>query len=79
MTNKKQFQVKLRRRDITDKELIEELIKIANKLGKETVTMDEFNDHSQFSSATVYRRFGSWFKALEKAGIGKSRAVMAKN
>lgn len=51
--------------DISDQELIEDVIKTANKLSKNTLTKKEYDKNGKFSSSTLERRFGNWKKTLE--------------
>lgn len=60
-------------RDVPNSELILDLKAVAARLNKEAVTIDEYNKHGNFHSSTLSRRFGSWFKALEEAGLKKTR------
>lgn len=64
---------KTRNLDLKDNDLITELIRVANLLKKDSLTQIEYDEYGQFDSSTFYRRFGSWFKALEKAGLKKTR------
>lgn len=61
--------------DVSDKDLIDDLIRVAKSLKKNSVTIDEYNDHGKFHASTLQRRFESWFKALEKAGLKKTRTL----
>lgn len=60
-------------RNIPDKLLLDDLLFVANKLGKTAITHEEYNLNGKYSSTTLQRRFGGWFKALEKAGLQKTR------
>ncbi len=62
-------------RNIPDAELIEDLIRVAGILKKDSVTIDEYNETGRFHATTLTRRFGSWFKVLEKAGLKKTRIL----
>ena len=64
---------KTRNLDISDKDLIKDLIRVANKLDKNKVTTDEYNERGKFHSSTLIRHFGNWFGSLEKAGLEKTR------
>lgn len=67
------FQLEPHHRDIPDEELLEDLVRVANELGKDKVTIDEYNERGRFHNTTLTRRFGSWFTALEKAGLKRTR------
>jgi hypothetical protein len=57
-------------RNTPDKDLLDDLIKIASKLNKDKITAQEYKGGGGiFSSNTVSNRFGTWNKALEKAGL----------
>ena len=58
----------------SDSELIDDLKHVAEIIKKDTVTLDEYNDYGSFHSTTLTRRFGSWFKCLEMAGLSASRS-----
>jgi len=60
-------------RNIPDDLLIEDLILVAKKLDKNSITHEEYNLNGKYSSTTYLRRFGGWFSALEKAGLQKTR------
>jgi hypothetical protein len=60
-------------RNVPDNLLIDDLVLVAKKLHKDSVTHEEYNSKGKYSSTTYQRRFGSWFKALEKAGLQKTR------
>jgi len=60
-------------RNVSDDLLIEDLVSVAKKLNKSSVTHEEYNLNGKYSSSTYLRRFGTWFKALEKAGLQKTR------
>ena len=60
-------------RNVSDDLLIEDLVAVAKKLNKISVTHEEYNLNGKYSSSTYLRRFGTWFKALEKAGLQKTR------
>ena len=67
------FQLDTYNRNTPDKDLIDDLIKVAKELGRDKVTIDEYNERGNFHSTTLTRRFGNWFKSLEKAGLEKTR------
>lgn len=59
-----------RQRSFTDDELIAELQAIAAEIDGSPLTVERFNQHSSRTNAeTIRRRFGSWWKALERAGL----------
>lgn len=64
-----QFQVKLRKRNITEDELINDLRRCATELAKNSLTSIEYATKGNFGVNTFLRRFKSWNLALEKAGL----------
>lgn len=68
------FELEPYRRNVPDETFLEELRRVAQKLGKSSVTMEECAEHGTYHPSSIARRFGSWFVALEKAGLSKSRS-----
>lgn len=69
------FEIEEYHRNTTDEELIADLKKVADQLGKRSVTIDEYNQNGRFHSTTLTRRFGNWMKSLQKAGLEKTRNI----
>jgi 5-methylcytosine-specific restriction endonuclease McrA len=62
------------RRNVPDEAFLEDMRKVAGSLGRKTVTMEEYAKHGIYHSSSIARRFGSWFTALERAGLEKARS-----
>lgn len=63
-----------KRRIFTEEEIINEIKNIARKIGKDTITTEEFDFNSNLMTSNVaYRAFGGWLEALNKAGLKPSR------
>jgi Homing endonuclease associated repeat/HNH endonuclease len=71
------FEVRRTARGFTDDELLRDLRAVAEKLGRKTVTIAEYSEHGAGHAATIQRRFGSWFSALERAGLAPSRSPIS--
>ena len=56
-------------RNVSDEELIKDLKEVTLKLGKDKVTQIEYKTLGKYGVRTFARRFGSWNKSLEKAGL----------
>ncbi|MBU0529538.1 HNH endonuclease [bacterium] len=56
-------------RNVPDEDLISDLIEVKEKLGKDKITREEYNNFGKYSAGTMGRKFGTWNKALQKAGI----------
>ena len=55
--------------DKSDDALIKELQRVADLLKKQNITANEFKKYGNIGVTTILRRFSSWNKALEKAGL----------
>lgn len=64
-----EFHVRLRKRDIPETELIEDLKRCAAKLSKDTLTVADYTTNGSFGATTVLRRFKQWNLALREAGL----------
>lgn len=56
-------------RNISNDDLLADLINVANKLHKPTITGVEYSKNGKYHSATIGQRFGSWTNALRQAGL----------
>lgn len=63
-------------RGVTDKELLDELQRVALSLQKNSLSRQDNDAYGKYGTTTYIRRFGSWFNALEKAGLEKTRTPM---
>jgi len=63
-------------RGIKDEELIADLKRIALELKKTAISRADNDERGKYGTTTYIRRFGSWFNALEKAGLEKTRTPM---
>ena len=66
------FELKEYHHGIKDEELIADLRRVASELKKDSVTHFEIDEKGKYSTNTYIRRFGSWLKALERAGLQKT-------
>jgi hypothetical protein len=64
-----EFKLEPHRLNIPEGTLLKDVIEVSKRLGKDCITEREYNANGQYSSGTVRRRFGSWSKAMEKAGL----------
>lgn len=56
-------------RNVSDEELLRDVKDTAQKLGKVTLTTDEYTKNGKYHHSTVMRRFGSWKKVLQLSGL----------
>ena len=73
------FELESHNRNVPEEDLLNELRRIANLLDSSKITIDQFNEHAKFHSSTLSRRFGSWFKALDAAGLERTRNLNLTN
>ncbi|KKP92117.1 MAG: hypothetical protein A2445_01435 [Candidatus Jacksonbacteria bacterium RIFOXYC2_FULL_44_29] len=53
-----------------------ELKRVDSELNKTAVSREENDERGKYGTTTYIRRFGSWFNALGKAGLEKTRTPM---
>lgn len=75
----KKFDLKLRKRNISEKELLDDLKRVAEKIGTKTITRIIYDEHSRFGSTTILRKFQSWNRALDAAGLGLNNRINIPN
>ncbi len=63
------FELEPDNRNVSDETLLSDLKKVASRLGKNSVTIDEYNSNGRFNTQTLARRFGGWPDALARAGL----------
>jgi len=69
------FELKPYNRNVSNEDLLADLKRVSSKIQKDSVTMEEYDIHGKYHSCTIRRRFGSWFAALEKVGLQKTRTL----
>jgi len=74
-----QFELEPFHRNVTDEDLLKDLKRVSVELGKDKVTIDEYNERGKYHATTLTRRFGNWFKSLELAGLSKTRNLNITN
>ncbi|MCL4551761.1 MAG: HNH endonuclease [Bacteroidetes bacterium] len=60
-------------RNTTEKELLDDLVRVAKLLNTQTLTKNQYEEYGNYHSTTFHRRFGSWLNAIEKAGLDAQR------
>ena len=60
-------------KDFSNSELTQDLIRLATLLNKKSVTLKEYQKYGKYSYQTQKKRFGSWLKAVETAGLEESK------
>jgi predicted restriction endonuclease len=67
------FELKRYPKKVPDEELIEDLKRVAKRLKKNRVTINQYDAFGRFYSGTLVNRFGSWFSATDRAGLVRTR------
>ena len=65
----KKFEINLKRRNVPQEELLNDLKRVAKLINQQTVTAVIYDEKGRFGKTTILRRFGSWNKALEASGL----------
>ena len=65
-----EFKLRINAKYFSNEKLLDDLRKVAKKLDKGNVTFREYIKHGTFSTKVFRNRFGTWNKALQKAGLG---------
>jgi hypothetical protein len=63
------FKLKDVRYNIPPEQLLDDLKEVAGKLGRNTLTLQQYGEMGKFNPKTFHKRFGSWNKALQQAGL----------
>lgn len=72
------FEFKEYHRNTSNDDLISDLKNVASKLRTSHITQAVYRKHGKFSPDMVRNRFGSWFNALQKAGLPETRKLNLK-
>nr|WP_316621057.1 HNH endonuclease [uncultured Ruminococcus sp.] len=55
--------------NVSDEELIADIVRVCNNLNQETITSSVYDNCGKHGCSMIILRFGSWEKALKKAGL----------
>ena len=56
-------------RNVSDEEMINDVIATAKRLNKDSITADEYTENGKFNSSSIRRRFGTWKDVLILCGL----------
>ena len=59
------YELNIYHRNTPDEELLDDLKKVADQIGMDKVTREQYDQKGKFHSGTFTNRFGTWRKALE--------------
>ena len=60
-------------RNISKEELMNDVIETAAKLGKHSITIEEYDKFGKYNHTTLYRRIGNWKTVLQNAGLNTEK------
>jgi hypothetical protein len=60
---------------ISDAEMIDDLKRVSELLGRSVVTSTEYSKHGSFSHPTIFERFGTWASFVSRAGLDSTGHV----
>lgn len=63
------FELNEYHRNVSDKMLLDDVLKTAKKLNKTSLTRSEYSEYGTYHSSTLSRRFGSWKNVLELCNL----------
>src|SRR5438876_37506 len=63
------FEINLRKRNIPEQELLDDLKRVAKQINQQTLTAAVYDEKGKFGKTTILRRFGSWNKTLEASEL----------
>ena len=59
----------------TKEQIVEEIKRVAEKLGVKSMKKKDFDQHSTIPSTTLKYYLGSWDRALKEAGLGPENST----
>ena len=72
-----EFKLNAYYRNVSDEELLKDLLRVAKTLGKDTITRNEYsNNGGKYHWSTIQHRFGGWVRALRLCGLSPSKRQM---
>ena len=63
------FELKEVRKNIPEEELLADVKRVAELLGKNKITFREYNEHGNFTASTIVARLGKWSQLLPKIDL----------
>jgi len=68
------FELEEFHRNTSEEEMISDLKRVAEKIGKNSVKMEEYDEFGKYHTTTLTRKMGSWFEILKKANLESNRS-----
>ncbi len=63
------FELSEYHRNVTDQELLDDIVNVARQLNKSTITIAEYDNYGKYNSTTISRHFSSWNSAIKLTGL----------
>lgn len=73
------FELENFHRNVPDDELLADMRTVASQLRQDFLTARQQNKYGKYRSNTIMRHFGTWFNAIEKAGLKRSKTQREKS
>lgn len=73
------FELNLRKRNNPKEDLITDIQRVANEVGRNTITSAVYAEKGKYGVNTMLRRFGSWNNALKAAGLALNNRLNVPN
>ena len=70
------YELEPHHRNVSNEAFLADLKRVAAEIGRDTVTIDQYNERGQYHASSLIRRFKSWFQTLEQAGLRPSRSPL---
>lgn len=68
-----EFKMNEYHRDVSEEELINDLLRVSRQISKTYVSRKEYLDNGKYSATPYIKRYGSWVCALKAAGLSTNR------
>lgn len=68
------YELEVFSRNVPDEEFVADLVRCAGQLGKDSLTIEDYDQYGKYHPSTLIRRFGSWRSALKLAALGAGKA-----
>lgn len=69
-----EFKLNEYHRNVSDEELLKDIIRVAKTMNKETITQKEYIENGgKYHNSTISKRFGGWLKALSLCGLNPNK------
>ncbi len=64
-----EFKLNEYHRNVSDEELIQDIIRVASQLNSDNVTMKQYKEYGNYNCTTITNRFNGWINACKMANL----------